>query len=53
MSCCSPTDYKEEEIDGKCEHCGEPTVGGYAYECCSYSGEKCEHCGFTPCNLSC
>lgn len=53
MSCCEPRGYKEEEINGKCKSCGEPTVNGEAYEVCGYSTVECKDCGFAPCDESC
>jgi hypothetical protein len=53
MSCCSPSDYKENEINGVCPECGEPTVDGEAFENCDYSPEVCKTCGYSPCDLSC
>ncbi len=51
--CCEPSGYRDEDIDGECPECGEPTVDGEAFECCSYSPECCEVCGCRPCNGSC
>lgn len=53
MSCCSPSEYRKEEIDGECPECGSDTVDGYAYEQCSYSPTDCEFCGLAPCDQSC
>ena len=51
--CCSGSEFKKNEIDGKCPCCGEPTVDGEAYECCSYSPTECQTCGYAPCDQSC
>jgi len=51
--CCDSTEYKKEQINGKCLTCGEPTVDGNAYECCGYSPDKCETCGGNSCDGSC
>lgn len=51
--CCSASGYTKEEINGECEDCGEETINGNAYECCSYSPTLCNTCGYSPCDLSC
>ena len=51
--CCEPTGYKEEELNGECPACGQPTVDGDAYESCGYSPVECEVCGWRPCDGSC
>jgi len=51
--CCEPSGYNEDEINGTCEDCSEPTVDGYAYYYCSYSPLECVTCGYRPCDLSC
>ena len=51
--CCASSGYKEEEINGECPDCGNETVDGDAYECCSYSPAECETCDWSPCDLSC
>ena len=43
----------ENEIDGECPDCGEPTVDGYAASGCNYSPITCETCGARPCDGSC
>jgi len=53
IMCCSPSEYKPEEIDGECPDCGNDTVGGDAYECCYYSPCECETCDWRPCDGSC
>lgn len=53
MTCCASTEYRCEEINGKCPECDEPTVDGDAYEQCSYSPKQCETCGWRPCDGSC
>lgn len=53
MSCCSPTEFKKEEINGTCDLCGEQTVDGFAYESCGYSPQSCEKCDCRPCDHSC
>lgn len=53
MSCCEPSGFAKEEINGVCPECGEDTVDGDAYECCDYSPVECEVCGFAPCDESC
>lgn len=51
--CCEPSGYNENEINGVCPDCGEPTVDGDAYECCSYSPVMCDTCGCSPCDQYC
>lgn len=51
--CCAANDYTEDEINGTCPDCGEPTVDGDAYENCFYSPCECETCDYRPCNGSC
>ncbi len=53
MMCCEPNDYREDEINGECPDCGNPTVDDDAFESCSYSPEECETCGWRPCDGSC
>ena len=53
MSCCSPNEYEEKEINGKCPACHEPTVDGDAFEQCLYAEVICEICGHAPCDQSC
>jgi hypothetical protein len=53
MMCCEPSGYSEDEIDGECPSCGQPTVDGDAYEQCYYSDVLCEVCGWSPCNGGC
>lgn len=54
MSCCSPREWEpDEKPNGICKGCGEDTVDGDAYVCCSYSPVECEECGYAPCDLSC
>ena len=52
-TCCEPSGYKQEEINGECSECGGDTVDGDAYEHCSYSPQTCETCGRRPCDGSC
>lgn len=51
--CCANSGYTREEINGKCDECGQPTIDGDAYEACQYSEECCDACGWAPCNQSC
>ena len=51
--CCAQSGYKEEDINGHCEVCGEPTVDGDAFEQCGYSPVECEECGLAPCTQRC
>ncbi len=51
--CCAPREYTEDQIDGKCPDCKEPTVEGDAYEACGYSPILCNKCGDAPCDGSC
>lgn len=53
MPCYGKTDYKEDEIDGECEECGQPTVSGQPYNSCCYSSTQCKKCGWSPCDLYC
>lgn len=51
--CCSPSDFKVNQINGECADCGEPTVDNEAYENCYYSKTICETCGWSPCDEAC
>ena len=51
--CCENSGYTNEEINGVCSDCGEPTIDGDAYNNCAYSPTECETCGYSPCNDSC
>jgi hypothetical protein len=51
--CCSPSGFKESEINGECITCNGDTVDGEAYECCSYSPLDCKDCGARYCDQSC
>lgn len=51
--CCSNTNFKPEDIDGECPDCGDPTVDGNSYDCCTYSPTLCETCRNAPCDQSC
>ncbi len=51
--CCEPSGYREEEINGTCPDCGEPTVDGDACSSCGYSPIECNTCGSRPCDGSC
>lgn len=54
MSCCAPKEWTtEDEVNGECHDCGQPTVDGESYEGCSYSPKECETCGYSPCELAC
>ena len=53
MSCCEPSGYEENEINGNCPDCGTETVDGDAYERCHYSQCICKTCGWAPCDESC
>ena len=51
--CCDPSGFAEEEIDGECPDCENPTVEGAAFDRCAWSPEDCETCGHAYCDLSC
>lgn len=51
--CCDPSGYTENEINGVCVDCGEPTVDGDAYENCAFSPRYCLTCNHSPCDESC
>jgi hypothetical protein len=51
--CCDPIDFSKDDIDGECPDCGQPTVGGTAYEQCGYSPVECTTCNWRPCDGSC
>lgn len=51
--CCDGWSSTEEEINGVCPDCGEPTVDGIAAFGCNYSPCICETCGWCPCDGSC
>jgi len=52
--CCDPNGYIDERlIDGECPACGNPTVGGEAFEVFGYSPTLCDVCGCAPCDGSC
>lgn len=51
--CCEGWYAEEEDIDGECPDCGEPTVGDEAAYGCPYSPVSCETCGARPCDGSC
>ena len=51
--CCSASGYNRNEINGNCPKCGEDTVDGDAYYCCSYSPLECDECGTRYCDQSC
>ncbi len=53
MSCCAPSGYTVDEVDGICPYCGENTVCEEAFEQCSYSPVECKVCGWAPCDQSC
>lgn len=53
MSCCAAQEYNEDDINGVCQECGEPTVDGEAYEVCHDSPILCDDCGYAPCDQSC
>lgn len=43
----------EEEVNGTCPECGQPTVDGEASVGCNYSPIVCDTCGWAPCDDSC
>lgn len=43
----------EEDVNGVCPDCGEPTVDGLALEYCNYSPTLCHTCEHSPCDQSC
>lgn len=51
--CCAAQEYNENDIDGVCPECDEPTVDGDAYEICGYAPTLCDTCGLAPCDQSC
>ncbi len=51
--CCDGWHTPEEEVDGECPDCGEPTANGLAADGCNYSPTTCETCGASPCDGSC
>lgn len=51
--CCDGTEYNNEDINGKCKACGQPTVDGSAFESCGYSPTECTTCGWSPCDGAC
>jgi hypothetical protein len=51
--CYNNTNYSEEDINGVCPDCGEPTVDGNTYDRCYYSPTLCDTCGYAPCDGSC
>lgn len=53
MMCWEWSWYSEEEINWHCKKCGNSTVDGDAYECCTYSPCECDKCGWSPCDGSC
>ena len=53
MSCCAEWSYEDNEVNGVCPDCEEPTVDGEAKEGCQYSPVACETCGWAPCDGSC
>ena len=53
MSCCDGWHYEDNEINGECPECGNPTVDGQAQSGCYWSSVVCKTCGDAPCDLSC
>lgn len=53
MSCCDGWKYEDDEVNGICPDCGEPTVDGEAQEGCFWSPVDCETCGSRTCDGSC
>ena len=53
MSCYADSGYREDEINGECPICGEPTVDEEAFNVCTYSPVICQECGNAPCDGSC
>lgn len=51
--CSEGTHYEDEEVNGTCPACGEPTVDGIAQHICDWSPVECEICGDAPCDGSC
>lgn len=51
--CYGKTGYTEQDINGECAECGQPTVDGNAFDRCSYSPKLCQTCGWSPCDESC
>lgn len=51
--CCEPSGYSEDQVNGECSYCGEPTIDGEALERCGYSPCACKECGWAPCDDSC
>ena len=54
MQCCGQDLYEhDEDADGVCPDCGQPTINGLAIEMCSWSPCECSTCGWSPCDGSC
>lgn len=53
MTCCEGWNNGEENVNGVCPDCGEPTVDGEAVKGCHHSSVLCETCGDAPCDESC
>lgn len=53
MACWSEADDDENDVDGVCPECGDPTIGGIALNPCAYSPIICEECQHSPCDGSC
>ena len=51
--CADGWDYGEENVNGKCPKCEQPTVDGHAVSGCNYSPVICKVCGDAPCDQSC
>ncbi len=51
--CCDGWYIYDEEINGVCPDCGEPTRDGDAQAGCNYSPVICDTCGYAPCDDRC
>ena len=54
--CCEPSGYDENQINGECPDCGEPTVDGDAFYYCGYEpqdDDDCHTCGTKYCTGYC
>lgn len=50
--CCSG-ELSEDDADGVCPDCGDPTVDGDSVNDCYYSPCICDTCNNRPCDGSC
>lgn len=55
MGCCDgwELDVEEDDVEGECPDCCEPTVNGSAKTGCNHSPVCCKTCGSAPCDESC